>query len=80
MELVTTRPEQKPINKKIDFEFQLLGIELQEIFPLEKKGTIWSLFYNPKFNERKIRDSMKAYLNQDIRSFRYFMGILHKSK
>ena len=64
--------------RKIDFEFQALGLELQEMFPDTKKGAIWGLFYNPKFTEAKIRDSMKAYRQQGVRSFRYFMGILHK--
>ncbi len=64
--------------KKVDFEFQALGLELQEMFPATKKGAIWGLFYNPKFTEAKIRDSMKAYRQQGVRDFRYFLGILHK--
>lgn len=64
--------------KKVDFEFQALGLELQEMFPDTKKGAIWGLFYNPKFTEAKIRDSIKAYRQQGVKSFKYFMGILHK--
>lgn len=72
-----TQVEQSP-PKKIDFEYQMLGIEMTSHFGKEKRKQIWPLFY--KYSLPLIRESWFEYQKTGKTSFQYFMGILHKKR
>lgn len=62
--------------RKIDFEFQALGIEMMDHFGKEYRKRIWPLFY--KFPLGKIIDSYEVYKKSKVKTFDYFYGILLK--
>jgi len=64
-------------NKKIDFEFQDLGVQMVDCFGKKNARKIWPLFYKPEYTLGMIRDSFIAYKKQPVISFNYFMGILN---
>lgn len=70
--------EVKKSDKKIDYSFQELGLEMQDYFGKNKKGLIWSLFY--KFREDRIRDAFIFCQKKGIKDISYLVGILKNAK
>lgn len=61
------------------YEFQALGKEIME-YTGWKGNKVFPLFYDIRYNERKIRDAFIAYKRGNVKTFRYFMGILKNTK
>lgn len=66
-------PESPPKMKKIDYEFQAVGVEL-ELYYKEKKNKIWPLFY--KYKLGNIKEALYIARKKENTNFKYFMGIL----
>lgn len=64
----------KKSEKKIDFEFQQLGIELE---PLYGKA-IWPMFY--KWPLVKIKDAHKVCMSRGITKIPFLIGVMKKLK
>ncbi len=60
--------------RKIDFEFQALGLELQPIYG----KAIWSLFY--KFPMSKIKDAVKICEKKGVTKLPYLIGVIKHLK
>lgn len=71
--------EMPKFSKKEVFEFEALAKEIMDATGW-KGNKIFPLFYNPKYNERKIRDAFTSYGRSKVKTFSYFMGILNKTK
>lgn len=76
LEKVVIQPSAKKSAKKIDHEFQAVGVEMQNHFGKECSKRIWPLFY--KYPLGRIKDAWLAYQKGNVKSFDYFCGILHK--
>lgn len=61
--------------KKIDYEFQEIGLELERIFGKENKKRIWPIFYQKGMTEDRVRRAINEY---NKRRFSYFIWILNK--
>ncbi len=66
----------KQETKRVDYEFQALGIEMTEHFGKEYSKRIWPLFYRHPLG--KIKDAWIAYGKGNVKTFNYFCGILKK--
>lgn len=64
----------KAKKKKIDYEFQQLGIELE---PLYGKA-IWAMFY--KWPLVKIKDAHKVCVNKGITKIPFLIGVMKNLK
>lgn len=71
--------EMPTLSKREIFEFEDLGKEIME-YTGWKGNKIFPLFYDIRYNERKIRDAFIAYKKGNVKTFRYFMGILKNTK
>jgi hypothetical protein len=60
--------------KKIDFEFQELGLELEQWFG---KKLYW-LFYKPEADLEKVKQAFKVCRDKGIRKLEYLIGIIKK--
>lgn len=60
--------------RRIDFEFQALGVELQPIYG----KAIWALFY--KFPMSKIKDAVKICEKRGITKLPYLIGVIKHLK
>lgn len=69
-------PEPEFQGKKIDYSFQVLGLDMMAWFGKEKKSWLWSLFY--KFDEGAIRDAFEVCKKAKIKKINYLLGILKK--
>lgn len=78
-EVLQQKVEKSP-PRKIEYEFQLLGVEMMEHFGKEHRKKIWPIFYSKRFSVPIIRDAWFEYLKnkKGIKSFEYFMGVLNK--
>jgi len=75
---------------KIDYEYQALGLEMQEFFPRFVKNTkgedvdqwkrIWTLFWKVGYTERKIRYAFKECVTRGKPSVSYLEAIIRKCK
>lgn len=70
--------ELKKDPRNIEFEYQALGLELQDHFGKQYAKRIWPLFYNARYSVPKIRDAWERYQRSGVGTFNYFMGILNK--
>lgn len=67
------------IKQKIDFEFQAIGVEMQNHWGHEHAKKIWPMFY--KYPLPKIKDAWAAYQKQQkVKTIKYFFGILRNTK
>lgn len=65
----------------IEFEFQLLGVEMESHFGKQFKKNIWPLFHKKEYPLWVIKEAWKEYGKHKDKPFRYFMAILiNKSK
>lgn len=60
--------------KKIDYEFQQMGIELEPFYG----KVIWSLFY--KYPLEKIRDAHKVCVERGVMKLAYLIGVIKNLK
>lgn len=73
---ILQKREVKPL-KKIDYEFQQLGLELQEWFPKKDWPRIWTMFYKKGFNERLIRDAFLECKKRKVKGIGYLIAIVN---
>lgn len=66
--------ETKKSEKKIDFEFQQLGIELEPFYG----KVIWSMFY--RYPLVKIQDAHKVCVERGITKLAFLIGVMNKLK
>ncbi len=66
----------KPDKRKIDYSFQLLGLDMAEYYGKEKQKLIFSLFY--KHSEIKLRDAFEVCKKRGVKSINYMLGIIKK--
>lgn len=66
--------EPKIPKKKVDFEFQQIGIELEPYYG----KAIWPIFY--KFHLEKIKDAHKVCTKKGITNIKYLIGVMKKLK
>lgn len=69
--------EKKP---KIDYEFQALGLEMQEFFLEKEWPRIWMLFCNKGVTEQKVRHAFKECVRRDKKSVSYLVAIIKNLK
>ncbi len=71
---------QLPVEHKVEYEFQSLGIELQKVYG--KK--VWPLFYRKDLNLNKLRDAFKIAQGrpeeEKRKSMAYFIAIARNLK
>lgn len=60
--------------KKIDFEFQALGLEMKEYF----KENFWHLFHHKDYSVHKIREAFGICKKRKIYKLNYLVGILRR--
>ena len=58
--------------RKISFEFQEVGLELEKWFG--KK--CWFVFYQPEAELSKVKEALRICKEKNIRDLKYFLGIL----
>ena len=63
--------------KKIDHEFQSLGLELQEWFPKKDWKVIWTIFYRKGFTESLIRDAFLECKKRKVKGIGYLIAIVN---
>lgn len=71
-------PEIKVEGPKIEYEFQELGVEMENHFGKRFKSSIWANFHKPQYPFWMIQEAWLAYKKQSIKSFPYYMGILNR--
>ena len=69
-------PEPEYQGKKIDYEYQLVGLDMMKWFKGEREKWIWSLFY--QYPLEQIKDGFTACKKQGNRKLKYLVGILKK--
>lgn len=62
--------------KVIEYEYQALGLEMQDFFGKDYSKRIWPLFY--KYPVPKVREAWLRFKKQPVLSFNYFFGILRR--
>lgn len=58
--------------KKVDHEFQEIGIEMSKHF----KGNIWWIFSRPNITNQKMREAFRICKERNIFQVPYLLGIL----
>lgn len=58
---------------KIDYEFQELGLELQELLGVENKGGTWSIFYEKGMTEDRVRRAIKEFKKRRLGYFKWIL-------
>ncbi len=66
--------------KDIQYEFQDLCLQLEELFGKKNKSRIWSLPYQVWFTESKGRDALKIVKQSKVCTLNYYIGIVKKLK
>lgn len=74
MDIPSNYLERFNFDKKIDYEFQALGLELQPFYG----KAIWSLFYKKGFTEEKIRKAHDIAKSRGVIKLNYLIGIIKK--
>lgn len=72
---ILQKREVKPL-KKIDYEFQQLGLEMQEWFPKKDWKTIWIIFHRKGFTESLIRDAFLECKKRKVKGIGYLIAIV----
>ncbi|MFI0478936.1 MAG: hypothetical protein ACH349_07515 [Candidatus Rhabdochlamydia sp.] len=67
--------KKKATEKRIEFEFQALGLELQDYFKIKNP---FFIFYQKWGTEDNVRRALKICKDKKVTSFAYFLGILKK--
>ena len=70
--IIELKYEPKISTKKVDFEFQQVGIELE---PLYGKG-IWQMFH--KYSLVKIKDAHKVCVKKGITKISFLVGVIKR--
>jgi hypothetical protein len=65
-------------NKKVEYEFQQLGLEMTEHFGKKYRSQIWAHFYKAEYPLSIIRETWFIYLKTGKNSFPYYLGILKR--
>lgn len=68
--------QSKPL-KKIDYEFQQLGLEMQEWFPKKDWKRMWTIFYRKGFTESLIRDAFLECKKRKVKGIGYLIAIVN---
>lgn len=76
MDLPTGQAGMKLDERKINYSFQLLGLDMADWFGKEKQKLIFSLFYRHK--EEKLRDAFEICKKRGVKTINYFLGIIKK--
>ena len=63
----------KPLEHKIEYSFQELGIELESYF---KNKRIWSMFHKVGYSENVMRYALKECQRRQIANVNYFEKII----
>ena len=67
----------KEAKKKIEFEFQSLGLEMKEYFGKQK---FWYLFHDARFNVKMIREAFEICKKRGVCKVNYLLGVLNNLK
>lgn len=73
--------KESPNKRKIDHEFQAIGVEIMDYMKTltkREKSALWASFY--KYPYDKHREALKICKARGIASIRYFFGVLTKLK
>lgn len=66
----------KPL-KKVDYEYQALGLEMQEWFPKKDWKVVWAIFHRKGFTERLIRDAFLECKKRNVKGIGYLITIIN---
>lgn len=75
--LIKQRFEVPVHSKKIEYEYQALGLEMQEFFPIKDRPRLWMTFFTANFTERLIRDAFKECQIRNIKNINYLITIIN---
>ncbi len=64
--------EKKVGGKKVDYEYQEIGLEMQKWF----NKNIWFIFYRPEADLDKIKNAFKICREKGKKEINYLLGIL----
>jgi hypothetical protein len=70
--------EMPKVAKKIDYDYQELGVRMQEYFGNKEASRIWSMFWKVQFPVLKVEDAFKICQQKGIKNINYLFGILKK--
>jgi len=64
----------KPSERRIDYSFQELGLEIEAYFG--KSSRIWSMFHKVGYTEHLMRYALKECMTRGVKNLNYFEKII----